>query len=141
MLVLGLLDDELRDTVVAALHHMRRHRQAAVTQGLGRLFQQGPCGGQEVRPHLLGIHLRTLVAVAVMHLLDNGEQDDGRTTEPGQRFGVSQRQLSGGAAIQGDQKFLVHGLLLPCCPWECSASYFKWEEEGEGRSNKKARPG
>ena len=95
--------------MVAALHHVRSYRQTAVTQGLGRLFHQGPCRGQEVRSHLLGIHLRALVAVAVVHLFDDGEQDDGGVAEPGQRFGVFQRQLSGGAAIQGDQKFLVHG--------------------------------
>ena len=125
MLVLGLLDNELRDTVVATLHHVRSYRQAAVTQGLGCLFQQGTGRGQEVRPHLLGIDFRALVAVAVVHLFDDGEQDDGGAAEPGQRFGVFQRQLSGGAAIQGDQKFLVYGLLLPCGPWGCSWFYCK----------------
>ena len=133
MLVLGLLDDELRDTVVAALHHMRSDRQPGLAQRGGGLFQQATRRGQEVRPHLLGIDFRTLVAVAVVHLLDDGEQDDGGAAEFGQRFGVFQRQLSGGAAIQGDQKFLVHGWLLPCCPWGCSVPYFI-REEGEGRS-------
>ena len=52
-------------------------------------------------------------------------------------FSVLQRQLSGGAAIQGDQKFLVHGWLLPCCPWGCSVTYFK-REEGEGGSGRYA---
>lgn len=100
---LGLLRNQFRHALALALQPDRFDLRTVPAQFRRGFVQQGLAGRQDLRAHLLDVDHGALEAEAVLHLLDDVEQHDGRAAHAGQPGRMVQRQARRGAAVEWNQ--------------------------------------
>ncbi len=98
-----LLSDEHRDALAVTFQKDGLNHQASLPQPQRRLVQQLLPGRQEARPHFFNIDPRPLEAVAVLHLLDDVQQDDGCAIQACQHRSVVERQIGSRTSVERNQ--------------------------------------